>query len=388
MAEPAHGAGARLPGVVIAGGGTGGHGFVALALAKALLEEPARARVLLVGTTGGPEAGAAAAAGIPFEGMDVTGFRRSHSPRDLPRNLSAAARAAAATVRARGMLRRCRARVAVGCAGYASVPVALAARLAGVPLVVHEQNALPGRATRLAAPWAAAVAVSFPGTGTGQRRWPRVVVTGNPIRPELAHLDRAALRAAAREHFGLDAGRRTLLVFGGSQGARRINQAALGAYDTWRDRADRQVLHLVGPKELAGAEAGLAARRRPGDALVWRLVGFTDRMDLAYSAADLGVCRAGAATLFEIAAAGLPCIVVPYPHAGEHQVLNAKPLVELHAIRIVFDTACTPDRLASEVDALLDDPGALAAMGRALGSFARPDAARDLAELVVSVAGR
>ncbi|HEU5002808.1 MAG TPA: UDP-N-acetylglucosamine--N-acetylmuramyl-(pentapeptide) pyrophosphoryl-undecaprenol N-acetylglucosamine transferase [Actinomycetota bacterium] len=381
-----------LPGVVIAGGGTGGHGFVALALAEALVAEPARARVVLAGTTGGPEARAAAAAGIPFEGMDVIGFRRSLAPRDLPRNLSASARTGVATLRARVLLRRVHARVAVGCAGYASVPVAVAARLARVPLVVHEQNAVPGRATRLAAPWASVVAVSFPGTGEAgapwARRWPRVVVTGNPVRPELAHLDRPALRPAAWEHFGLEAARRTLLVFGGSQGARHINQAALGAYDVWRDRADRQVLHLVGPKELPAAEAALAAERRPGDALVWRLVGFTDRMDLAYAAADLGVCRAGAATLFEIAATGLPCIVVPYPHAGAHQVRNAQPLVELDAVRLVLDADCTRDRLAAEVDGLLDDPPTLAAMSAALRGFAKPDAARDLADLVLEVAGR
>lgn len=380
--------GRPLPSVVIAGGGTGGHGFVALALAEALLAEPARARVLLVGTTGGPEARAAAAAGIPFEGMDVIGFRRSLSPADLRRNLSAATRTGAATRRARALLRTSAARVAVGCAGYASVPVAVAARLAGVPLVVHEQNAVPGRATRLAAPWASAVAVSFPATGTAHPRWRRVVVTGNPIRPELARLDRPALRPEALAYFGLEEGRRTLLVFGGSQGARRINQAALGAYDLWRARGDRQVLHLVGPKELAANEAALAGVRGEGDALVWRLVGFTDRMDLAYAAADLGVCRAGAATMFEIAAAGLPSIVVPYPHAGAHQLHNAQPLVELQAIRLVLDAECTQDRLAAEVDALVDDGAALATMSTALRSFAKPNAAQDLAGLVLEVAAR
>lgn len=373
--------------VVIAGGGTGGHAFPALALAKALLAPAPGAgavRVQLVGTVRGPEGPAAAAAGIPFEGLDVVGFRRSLAPRNLAAVAGAALKGARATLRARRILRECGADVAVGTGAYASIPVALAARLARTPLVLHEQNALPGRANRLAGRWASAVAVSFPETA----RWfsAPVRVTGNPVRPEIAHLDRAGLRPAALEHFGLDPRRRTLLVFGGSQGARRINEAALGAYPHWRAGSHLQVLHLVGPRELATAEARLAAQTREGDALVWRLVGFTDRMDLAYAAADLTVCRAGAATLFEIAAAALPAIVVPYPYAGDHQRQNTKALVELDAIRVVPDPECTPETLASQVDALLADPDLLTAMGRLLADAARPDAAADLAALVLETA--
>lgn len=372
----------RRPRVVIAGGGTGGHAFPALALAQVLTAPGgAGADVVLVGTSRGPERLAAEAAGIPFEALEVIGFRRALSAG----NLVAAAKGVSATIRAVGILRHPRADVAVGTGGYASIPVAVAAGLCRIPLIIQEQNALPGRANRLAGRWAVTVAVSFPGS----QRWFRAPVRtiGNPVRPELAHLDKAALRPAACEAFGLDPARRTLLVFGGSQGARRINEAALGAYPRWRDRADLQVLHLVGRLELRGAEEILAGQRQPGDTLVWRLVGFTDRMDLAYAVADLGIARAGAATLFEIAAAGLPAIVVPYPHAGNHQRHNALPLLEMKAIRMIDNAACSAETLGRTVDELLADPAALTDMGTRVRAFARPDAARDLGDLVLEMAG-
>jgi UDP-N-acetylglucosamine--N-acetylmuramyl-(pentapeptide) pyrophosphoryl-undecaprenol N-acetylglucosamine transferase len=375
------------PSVVIAGGGTGGHLFPALALARALSgtsgERRRGADVRLVGTLRGPEGPAAAAAGIPFEGIDVLGFQRSLTVR----NLAAAGKGAAATLRAVTILRRAHADVAVGTGGYASVPVAAAAGLLRIPLVLHEQNAIPGVANRLAGRWAAAVAVSFPGA----QRWfrPPVRVTGNPIRSEIAHLDRTAMREPGLEHFELEAGRRTLLVFGGSQGARRINQAVLGAYDRWRASDRLQVLQIVGPKELPAAESRLAAARRDDDLVVWRLVGYTDRMDLAYAAADLAVCRAGAATLFEIAAVGLPAIVIPYPYAtADHQRANAEPLVEDEAVEMLLDADCTPDVLAAAVEKLLFDDERLAGMATSLARFARPDAAEALAELVLEVGAR
>ncbi|HEY4939536.1 MAG TPA: glycosyltransferase, partial [Actinomycetota bacterium] len=198
--------------VVIAGGGTGGHIVPAIALAKALTKHAADVRI--VGRQGGPEATTVRAQGIAFEGIDVLGFRRSVSPR----NVLAAAKGALATGRALGILRRARADVAVGTGGYVSIPVAMAAAMLRIPLVLHEANAIPGVANRLAGRWAAAVAVSFPGA----ERWFRapVTMTGNPIRPEVATLDRSAHRTEAYDHFGLEASRRTLLVFGGSQGAR------------------------------------------------------------------------------------------------------------------------------------------------------------------------
>jgi UDP-N-acetylglucosamine--N-acetylmuramyl-(pentapeptide) pyrophosphoryl-undecaprenol N-acetylglucosamine transferase len=371
--------------VVIAGGGTAGHIFPAIALAKALTKPAAGggADVRIVGRQGGPEATTVRAQGIAFEGIDVLGFRRSLSPR----NVLAAGKGAAATVRALKILRRARADVAVGTGAYVSIPVAMAAAMLRIPLVLHEANAIPGVANRLAGRWAAAVAVSFPGT----ERWFRAPVTlvGNPIRPEVATLDRFTHRTEADHHFGLEAGRRTLLVFGGSQGARRINEAALGAYERWRGDERLQVLHLVGPKELPAAEARLADLRLPEDQVLWRLVGSTDRMDLAYAAADLALCRAGAATLFEIASAALPAIVVPYPYAtADHQRANAQPLVDSKAVVLLLDADCTPGSVGELVDDLLWDEPRRGTMSASIHEFARPQAAESLADVVRAVAAR
>ncbi|MCW3038079.1 MAG: UDP-N-acetylglucosamine--N-acetylmuramyl-(pentapeptide) pyrophosphoryl-undecaprenol [Actinobacteria bacterium] len=367
--------------VVIAGGGTGGHIVPAIALAKALTKHAADVRI--VGRQGGPEATTVRAQGIAFEGIDVLGFRRSVSPR----NVLAAAKGALATGRAVGILRRARADVAVGTGGYVSIPVAMAAAMLRIPLVLHEANAIPGVANRLAGRWAAAVAVSFPGA----ERWFRapVTMTGNPIRPEVATLDRLAHRTEAYDHFGLEARRRTLLVFGGSQGARRINEAALGAYERWRGDERLQVLHLVGPKELPAAEARLEDLRLPEDQVLWRLVGSTDRMDLAYSVADLALCRAGAATLFEIASAALPAIVVPYPYAtADHQRANAQPLVDSKAVVLLLDADCTAGSVGELVDDLLWDESRLGAMSASIHEFARPQAAESLADVVRAAARR
>jgi UDP-N-acetylglucosamine--N-acetylmuramyl-(pentapeptide) pyrophosphoryl-undecaprenol N-acetylglucosamine transferase len=367
--------------VVIAGGGTGGHIVPAIALAKALTKHAADVRI--VGRQGGPEATTVRAQGIAFEGIDVLGFRRSVSPR----NVLAAAKGALATGRALGILRRARADVAVGTGGYVSIPVAMAAAMLRIPLVLHEANAIPGVANRLAGRWAAAVAVSFPGA----ERWFRapVTMTGNPIRPEVATLDRFAHRTEAYDHFGLEASRRTLLVFGGSQGARRINEAALGAYERWRGDERLQVLHLVGPKELPAAEARLEDLRLPEDRVLWRLVGSTDRMDLAYSVADLVLCRAGAATLFEIASAALPAIVVPYPYAtADHQRANAQPLVDSKAVVLLLDADCTAGSVGELVDDLLWDESRLGAMSASIHEFARPQAAESLADVVRAAARR
>jgi UDP-N-acetylglucosamine--N-acetylmuramyl-(pentapeptide) pyrophosphoryl-undecaprenol N-acetylglucosamine transferase len=275
----------------------------------------------------------------------------------------------------------------VGTGGYVTIPVATAAAMLRIPLVLHEANAIPGVANRLASRWAVAVAVSFP----GMQRWFRAPVTlvGNPVRPELAGLDRTANRSEAHAQFGLEAGRRTLLVFGGSQGARRVNEAALGAYERWRDDGRLQVLHLVGPKELPAAEARLKDLRLPEDRVLWRLVGSTERMDLAYSAADLAVCRAGAATLFEIASASLPAVVVPYPYAtADHQRANTQPLVDGEAVVLLLDADCTPESVGELVDDLLFDESRLERMSASIHEFARPRAAEALADLVRGVARR
>jgi UDP-N-acetylglucosamine--N-acetylmuramyl-(pentapeptide) pyrophosphoryl-undecaprenol N-acetylglucosamine transferase len=211
------------------------------------------------------------------------------------------------------------------------------------------------------------------------------VVVGNPVRPELARLDRAALREAALAAFGLDPARRTLFVFGGSQGARRINTALVDATAHWPRPDLVQVLHACGTRDEELVRAGWASASPRG--LRVQVVPFVDRMDLAYAATDLAVTRAGALTVAELTVAGVPAIMVPLPHAtAGHQAANAAVLAAAGGVVHVPDAELTGERLAQEAAALLDDPGTLSAMGKVMHDLARPRAAEDLADAVVAAA--
>jgi len=261
--------------------------------------------------------------------------------------------------------------IVVGVGGYASLPCLVAARWQGIPTVVHEQNAAPGLANRIAVRLGARAAVSLPGTPL-----PDAVVTGNPVRASVVAVER---RPSAE--------RPLVAVFGGSLGARRINEAAAGLYDLWRDRGDVAVRHVSGPAGFEAAAAALAGLRREGDRLEWTLRRYEDDMPGLYAATSIAVCRAGATTVAELAAAGVPSVLVPLPGApGDHQTRNAEALVSAGAAILVPDAGCTGERLAAELEPLLADPARLEAMGAAARTLARPDAAGDLADLVESTA--
>jgi UDP-N-acetylglucosamine--N-acetylmuramyl-(pentapeptide) pyrophosphoryl-undecaprenol N-acetylglucosamine transferase len=284
------------------------------------------------------------------------------------------------------LLKRRRIDVVAGMGGYVTLPVALAAKLSGIPVVLHEQNAVPGIANKLAARVATTVAlgVAEAAAAFGSAR---TVVVGNPVRPELAHLDRDALREQALAAFGLDPARRTLFVFGGSQGARRINNALIDATASWPRPDTIQVLHACGKRDEDAVRAGWAAVEPRG---LWvQVVPFVDRMDLAYAATDLAVTRAGALTVAELTVAGVPAIMVPLPHAtAGHQAANAAVLAAAGGVVHIPDAELTGPRLAEEAAVLLDDPGTLGSMGKVMRDLARPEAAEDLADTVLAAAGR
>jgi UDP-N-acetylglucosamine--N-acetylmuramyl-(pentapeptide) pyrophosphoryl-undecaprenol N-acetylglucosamine transferase len=372
--------------VVVAGGGTSGHVYPALALASELRQ--AGVDVLYVGSGRGPEVALAADAGLAFEPIDVMGLDR----RIGWRSVAAAGLLARSVGRSMGILRRASPDVVVSTGGYVGLPVAIAARVRRLPLVLHEQNAVLGLSNRLAARFADAVALSFPGTDAGVGA--RAHVVGNPVRPEIAALAgdeaRRAARAGAAGHFGalgaLEAGRRTLLLTGGSQGARRINEAALapgGLYDRWRADDRVQVLHLTGRRNAGAVEAALGSIRQPGDRILWHAVAYTPRMDLVYALADLAVSRAGASTIAELEAAGVPAVLVPYPFAaGDHQTANAAVVERAGAAVAIADAALDAASLVDLAVGLLFDDGALARMRGAMGTLAQPGAASNLAALV------
>jgi UDP-N-acetylglucosamine--N-acetylmuramyl-(pentapeptide) pyrophosphoryl-undecaprenol N-acetylglucosamine transferase len=368
--------------VLFAAGGTGGHVYPALATAAALARRHPQVEIGFVGTEGRFEARAVPQAGWPLLTVDALPYARRVSPELLrmPLVLVGATRTVRRAIRDQDV------RAAAVFGGYVSVPLVLAARSMRVPIVVHEQNSVPGMANRLAARWAVNVAASFPASTARFRRPERVVVTGNPVRPGFAAIDRAAERERALARFDLKGTRRTLLAFGGSQGARRINEALVAAAGHWSEPATTQILHVAG---RSGFEAASAAweRAAPGGPLV-RCVPFVEDMESAYAAADVALSRAGASTLAELTLLGLPSVLVPFPHATEdHQTANARDLAAAGGALLVADAELDGPRLVAAVEPLLRDSGARGRMSAAASAFARPHAADDVAALIARAAG-
>lgn len=278
----------------------------------------------------------------------------------LPGRVRRAIRESAAIVRDR------QADAVVGFGGYVALPVYLAAKRAGIPIVVHEANAKPGLANRIGARYTTHV-----GVAVDHASLPHAQVVGIPLRRSISTLDRSAARGRGIEFFGLDPDKTTLLAFGGSQGARRINQAVDGALDLILD-AGHQVLHAVGPGQDA-------ADARPG----YVPLPYVDRMDLAYAAADLAVCRAGAITCAELAAVGLPAVYVPLPHGNGEQRFNAEPTVRAGGGLLVDDAALSPEQLAATVVPLLGDRDRLTTMAKAAAAHGRPAADEALVAMII-----
>lgn len=370
------------PRVFLTGGGTAGHVNPALATAEALVRLRPDVGVSFVGTPDRLEGRLVPEAGWPFHAVPSAPLGR---PLSLA-NLAVPFVVGRAALQVRSLLRRSGAVAACVFGGYTSGPLAAGARLAGVPLVLHEQNAVPGRANRLAAHLATAVGVAVEAAAPRFAAAERVEWTGNPVRGALSTADLPALRAEAQRTFGLDPSRRTLLVFGGSLGARRLNDAVLDAVDCWAAPERLQVLHAAGAGDHPRVAAAWAAADRRGLHTV--CLPYLDRMDLAYAAADVVVCRAGASTVAELALAGRPAVLVPYPHAAaDEQTANARALVDAGAGVMVADLALDGRELVATVEALLHDEAALDRMGQAAALTAVPDAATRVARLILAAAG-
>lgn len=378
MAEPLR--------VLLAGGGTAGHVNPLLALAAELRRRDPQTVLTALGTESGLEARL-----VPEAGLHLAVIPRVPLPRRpsgdllrLPGRLVEAVRAAERAIDERG------AEVVVGFGGYVATPAYVAARRRGIPVVVHEQNARPGLANRLGARRAAAVAVTFPGT---RLRGPSgTVVTGLPLRPAIADLvrareaDAAGARATGAAALELDPALTTVLVTGGSLGAQRLNatvSAAAGALV----EAGAQVLHLTGAGKADAVRAalGAAGERVRGR---YHVREYLERIDHAYAACDLVVARAGAGTVGELAALGIPAVYVPLPVGNGEQRLNAQSVVEGGGGILVADEAFTPAWAVEHLVPLVADPERLRAMGRGAAEHGVRDGAARLADLVESAARR
>jgi UDP-N-acetylglucosamine--N-acetylmuramyl-(pentapeptide) pyrophosphoryl-undecaprenol N-acetylglucosamine transferase len=353
--------------ILLAGGGTAGHTSPLIATADALRRLDPSVEITCLGTPRGLENTVVPAAGYALELIPPVPLPRRPSGELLrvPGRLRGAVRATLE------VFDRVRPDVVVGYGGYVSMPAYLAARRRKLPLVIHEQNALPGLANKVGARVATRVAVSFPGTPL-----PRAELVGLPIRRMISTLDRAALRAEARAFFGLDPDRPTLLVTGGSQGARRLNESVAAAAPALA-AAGVQVLHVVGPKGEASPET---------TEVPYQVVHFVERMDLAYAAADLVICRSGASSLTEAAAVGLPAVFVPLPIGNGEQTLNARSIVDAGGALMVGNEALTPEWVAATIPALANDATRLAAMGAAAAALVPRDADDKLAAIIAGVA--
>jgi UDP-N-acetylglucosamine--N-acetylmuramyl-(pentapeptide) pyrophosphoryl-undecaprenol N-acetylglucosamine transferase len=368
--------------LVVTAGGTGGHVYPALAVAAQIQEIPG-STVEFIGSINGPEGDAAGNAGLNFMGLQLTGLV-GKDPLTMLRSLWLFS---TATLRCRKYFARSRPDCVVGTGGYAAAPACVAAAWLKIPLVLHEMNLRPGLVTRILSRRAQVVAVAFERTITRLPAGTRVEVTGVPVRREIEELAiekvREKRRAEAIETFSLESGRKTLLVFGGSQGALALNKATWDALLEISDRTDIQVLHLVGRDGFSSEQRRSADRSLAGAGLLYRSMAYCDRMQDAYSLADLVVARAGAGTVAELMATGVPAVLVPYPHAtAAHQAENARELESLGAVRVVLQEGESASRALHEALKLLDDDFELQRMHGAFGAMSSAPGAKGIACIV------
>ena len=366
--------------VVIGAGGTGGHIYPGLATADAIRAARPDSQIVFVGTKRGLEGRLIPQAGYELVTVDMLPlntnlrWRLAFFPFSIVRS----------TVQTLRTLRERKADVVLGMGGYPSVPAVLAAWLARVPRIIHESNATPGLANRFVSRFAPNIALAFREGGRNLPRHRDTRLVGMPISESLAAFDRDALREEARAHFNLKDGERMVLVSGGSLGAVRLSRAAADLAGRWRDRTDIRLVIKAGRDQLPAIEQQLTSN---GGHAVATAVAYLDRMDLAYAAADITVCRAGSGTVAELSHVGLPAVLVPYPSAAhDHQSFNAQALVDVGAAVMIPDSDVTADRLEQVLTPILADPARLAAMAAAAHQTVHATAARDLARWVLELA--
>lgn len=357
--------------VLIAGGGTGGHIYPGIAVAEELKRLEPETEILFVGGDRGLEGRVVPEAGFTLATIGARGLPR-RSPWRVPGALLANF---GAFVDALGIVQRFRPEVVLGTGGYVSAPVVVAAWMTGRPVVLQEQNSVPGLTNRWLARLASEVHLAF----SESRGWfpdkERLKLSGNPVRRMMLTGDRK--QALAR--FGLTEGVPTVFVFGGSRGARRINESALDAMARLRGNLNAQFILQTGKEDFAWAKEKAEAMGLPVT-----VVPYLTHIHEAYAAADLVVCRAGAMTLAEIAACGVPAILVPYPFAAyNHQEINAKNLAERGGAVLVRDGELTGERLAHELSRLVKDRESLIRMSSNARRFARPEAAQRIAKSLI-----
>lgn len=360
---------------LIVGGGTAGHVLPGVAIGQELVRRGyPQESIHFVGSERGVERTIVPDAGFGLTLLPGRGIQR----RITTDNIGAIAGLFRAFVASFSLLRSTRPDVVVALGGYASVPAGLWAVILRVPIVVAEQNAVPGLANRIIGRFAKACAVSYEGTDL-----PRSVWTGNPVRPEILAIGEAGVdgRQRARASLGIDPDRKLIVVFGGSLGARTINNATLGALTLLSDRSDLQIRHIVGSRDFADVTSRADLAVDAG--LRYTPVEYEHDMATVYAAADLVVCRAGATSCAELAVTRTPAVLVPLPGApGDHQTANARALEKAGGAELLADSIFDAQLMADTVSRLVAKPEILESMRDGASRVARPDAARAVADLV------
>lgn len=352
--------------------------YPALAVAGVLAAE--HDEVVFVGTPQGLEARLVPEAGVVFRGLRAKGFNRSR-PWTL---VTSSVRIAASTFTAWRWFGVDRPDAVLGFGGYVSIPVGFAAVLRRIPLVLHEQNSVPGMANRVLSRWADRVAVTYEESTDLLAHPDRVVVTGNPVREEVV----SSRRDQGRRALGLPDASRVLLVFGGSRGARHLNTALVALRDRLVAEEDLNIVHVAGAAEAATVREALDTAGGDADGR-WRVLEYLDDMGSALAAADLVVARAGATSIAEITALGLPAVLVPYPYAtDDHQTKNARTMVAHGAAELVADSELDDERFGDIILGVLGDAVRRATMSDASRGLGRPDAAQRVVALVRESVGQ
>ena len=365
--------------IIVSGGGTGGHIYPALTLIDAIKRKRGDAEFLYVGTQKGLESDIVPKAGINFTALNLEGGFERHF---TLANISRAANAIMSIKRASNIIRDFKPDAVVGTGGYVCGPILLAASLMKVPTLIQEQNAVAGVTNKILSKFVDRIAV---GTRDALKNFPpdKTTYTGNPIRAQVL----AAKKSDGLKQYGFTDDKPIVLISGGSRGARSINDAMIGVLTTTAQKNSAQFLHVTGKGEFDSVtrklrEAGLNVDDMPNV----RVVPYLYDMPTAMAMADLAIFRAGATGLAELTARGVPAILVPYPFAAEnHQEFNARSLVEAGAARMILNRDLTAQILSATLDELLSAPDELKRMAQASLSLGKPNAADEIADIILSL---
>ena len=366
--------------IIVSGGGTGGHIYPAVTLIRTIQQKVKGLEVLYVGTQAGLEADIIPKEGFPFATVDIRGFER----RLTPVNIKRAGKALLGVMKAARIVKKFQPDVVIGTGGYVCGPILMAASLMHVPTLIQEQNVIPGITNKILAKFVTRIAA---GSREAAAHFPaeKVTFTGNPIRSEVL----SARRESAYEAFGFAPDKKTVLVSGGSRGARSINRAMVGVLKYYAGSDSVQILHVTGKKEygdilqrIEAAGVDLQAAKN------LQVKPYLYNMPQAMAMADLAVFRAGATGIAELTARGVPAILVPYPYAAEnHQEYNARELETAGAARMILNQELSSERLLSVMAELLSEPEKLTGMADASRALGRPQAADAIAAMVLELAG-